>query len=353
MKTKTHILNCLVLLLITTLSCKKDEIKVGSTSSISSLAWQESDCYTTLPPPAPSPNGYTEYEEEGDNFKFPCFNPMNSSEIIYQSILYDSLANPFYTEFKIMKYNIYTHTKTLLLSNLLMNSQPSWNKNGWIAFESVGNNIYIMKDDGSNLIQFSDPLSDNYEPVWLNGGDTLIWLNENSDTGENRILTKHINQEVADTLFNGGFNSMTISKDNILLSAGGDYFYTLDLNQPPPYDAADVYEYQTSMPGYSTGLMWSPDGTKFYASKNASLQESGLFEVDFVTGSYRKITQYCGTGRYRLITHSPGVNLLAVEKIESYRKQDQNGNYLPIVVENYSIWLVNLLNNQEAKLMLD
>lgn len=342
MKTKIYFLAILITLFIVQ-SCKKELTGSGFSKS---LLWEQSGCNEMFNAPV-APIILPQNIEKGNQFKYPSFNPNNESEIIYFEQEANSAEETPTQSGKLVKYNYETGGKTTLLNNFEIAGKLTWNKNGWIAFETTTHKIYIVRDNGSDLTQFYSGNSQSL--TWLNGGDTLLWKHLNVGTGENYLFQKEIGQQEVDTLFHGNFDVFSVSNANTLLSASGLQLQTMDLNQTP----LSLQNYPSTLGGsIFDGLDWHPNADKFYISKIGSLETAGLFEVDFATGAGTRIVEFCDRELINFISCSPSGNILAFQKLERHQKLNSSGLFYGTIIENSRIWLLNLNTLQETKLPL-
>lgn len=320
-------------------SCKKDAI--GSSFS-KSLTWTNPVCEpavdSTLVPNVPAV-----IIEEGSQFKYPSFNPNNQYEIVYFEQEADSGSTPSEIG-KLVKYNYQSGTKNVLVANVELSGAPTWNDNGWIAFETASSHIYIVRENGANLTQFTTHNGFNgfnQHISWVNGSNTLLWKYVNVGSGNSYLLQKTIGQQQTDTLFYGNIGLFSVSSANVLLSADGIQLHIMDLNQNP----LSLQNYSSTLNGlFYRGLSWHPNANKFYISQIGSFDTAGLFEVDFATGNTTRIVEYCQDWVYAHISIAPNGNRLAIQKMKS----DQYG-----IARNSSIWLLDLSTLQETKLPLE
>ncbi len=330
-----------------TQSCKKEAVNAMTQKS---LVWQQSGCdenfeASTLPLFA------QQTIQEGMQFQFPVFNPNNGNEIVYFERSGNAGETPS-LDGKLVKFNYQTSTKTTLANDVKITGVPSWNRNGWIAFETNTSHIYIVRDNGSDLTQFTTHTSFNgfnQHLSWLDGRNTLRWNYDNFATGQKYLVQKTIGQQQTDTLYTGDLGFLASSTNNVILSAKGLRISTLDLNQQP----LNLQEYASSLDGmFFNGLSWHPNGNKFYISKIGSLETAGLFEVDFATGAGTRLVQYCDKELIRSISCSPNGVYLVIEKLERQQKLNENQLFYGTIIENSSIWLLNTTTLQESKLEL-
>ncbi|MCO5259457.1 MAG: hypothetical protein M9916_04875 [Crocinitomicaceae bacterium] len=200
MKTTIYFFIVLITLFIMQ-SCKKDPIDSDFSKS---LIWASPLCEdvsdSTLLPTVPSV-----IVEKGSQFKYPAFNPLNSYELVY----FEQVANVGETPSesgKLVKYNYQSNVKTTLVNSVALSGSPAWNENGWIAYETTSSQIYIIRDNGTDLMQFTTHSGFNgynQHVTWVNGGNSLLWKYLNYGSGEIYLLQKTIGQQETDTLYHG------------------------------------------------------------------------------------------------------------------------------------------------------
>jgi len=125
-------------------------------------------------PPYPEPFGWTDSTKNPwENIQSFIFNPINSNEIIM--VVAGTVAG--YNQ--LLCYNIITKEKTILGNT--GNFPPSVNRMGWIAFNTLDNNIYIIKSNGDSLKQLTHNFA-CYCPKWDFTGKSLYYFQEASGT---------------------------------------------------------------------------------------------------------------------------------------------------------------------------
>lgn len=212
-------------------SCKKEESTCSNFDFTQNLKWEKAGCDESF---ETNLTGDETIIHEGNQFMYPAFNPNNPYEFVYYQIVADS-GSQTKLDHRLMKFNYKTGVKTKLLSNVEIVGHPAWNSDGWIAFKTINDGfLYIAKDDGSQLSQFSEMPYGNLDNglTWINGSNTLLWGGGQAN-GTSFINTKTIgDQDKKQIYFNSGvFNIFTVSPNNILIADNAsNYYVTIDLN---------------------------------------------------------------------------------------------------------------------------
>ena len=128
----------------------------------------DNDCIEI--PPSSSPYGY-DYLNDSLGFHHPCFNPNNSNEIIY--IQYLRGVTGYGT---LIKYNIVSKEKEIILQGREIVSPPDWSVNNYIvlSLDYLKPNIYKMKSNGDSLTQltFDDK---NIHPYFIDNDTKIVY----------------------------------------------------------------------------------------------------------------------------------------------------------------------------------
>lgn len=333
----------LIVIGLVLVSCKKE---------ISSGKWGHSpDCDDVFDTTIDGGVGDINYMEDSIQFKYPTFNPDNSDEILYQYINYNTLT------FQLKKYNIKTRLNQVLVDNVILINQPAWSKNGKIVYEVYGNELFLTDEFGTEPIPFGY-YGLNRKPSCFGMEEKFVFRHTNFLNGEHYVLCISADQENTDTLMYpaAGTDNIVISRDKFLLASSGDNFYALDLKTKDSFSYQDMVQIPLQLGGGGAqGLCWSADGTKFYASKysGGSTTPSGLYEVEYPSGNYRRIVTYCASKTYTKIAASPDGKFLLVQRLDRYQKFNSNGGFTGDIVENSSIYMFNPATGMEIKLDLE
>jgi hypothetical protein len=152
-------------------------------------------------------------------FYQPCFNPNNPDEFVcyYQNITRSGAPE----HFQIIKYNLKTKTKTVLIEfddyNLFTpRHNLLWTKSDWIIFNDIltQDRLFKLSSDGKQLIQLTYRYS--YSPIVNQEGDLLLYA-----TGLYSFMI-NLSGEIIDTFSkndgnnSGGFGICDWSNDLIV-----------------------------------------------------------------------------------------------------------------------------------------
>jgi len=342
MKNRININNIyLFLLVIGILACRKDKPIIPITTVI------DTECYEfpTL--------DWSFFSKERYQYQTPYFNPNNTNEFVYNYKDFEL------NEYKLMKYNIQTGVKLELISDVKIISQPKWSKKGWIAFDNVFNQNYqmwIIKDNGDSLTQLSTS-EYNIFPTWNLSGNKLYWQYSPVLGHPYYFVNKELNNSVLDTIMytndvNNGYTSYSeIGNNNILITNtyinNQEHLAYTDINNISFTSLFNTFqEFETD---FCRGLTWSNDNKIVYFS----IPNKGLFEINIFTKKYTLLIEYCDSKRYNKISCSPDGKRLIGERIDSYNIKDAEGNATGEIVQNSSIYLINLETLEEAKINLE
>jgi len=344
MKNRININNIyLFLLIIGILACRKDKPITPKTTE------KDTECYE-FPMLVLS-----FFSKERFQYQTPYFNPNNANEFVYN--YKDFKLN----EYKLMKYNIQTGVKFELISDVKIISQPKWSKKGWIAFDNVFNHNYqmwIIKDNGDSLTQQSTS-GGNIFPTWNATGNNLYWMHSpiTPPAHPYYFVQKTLNNSVIDTIMytddeNNGYTGYNeIGNDNILITNtyinNQEHLAYTDINNISFTSLFNTYqEFQTD---FCRGLTWSNDNKTVYFS----IPNKGLFEINIFTKKHTLLIEYCDSKRYKTISCSSDGKKLIGERIDSYNLKDSDGNPTAEIVQNSSIYIIDLITLEETKINLE
>ncbi|MBX7242867.1 MAG: hypothetical protein K1X92_14085 [Bacteroidia bacterium] len=211
---------------------------------------------------------------------FPCFNPVNPDEFLFVES-----RNP--PPQKIYKYNLVTLNKTLIFEGKSL-YPPKWGGNGWILLNLQDENIWKIREDGSQLTQltFTGGL---FNPEWLGLTDSFVVTK--SDSGPFTILYD-INGTPKDT-----FYVPFTTTDN----------YNLIVGAAEGYKIFNLYKDSTYIVPY---------GVSIEGAELVSLKNNHVLRADFTGIYYReldkpkdiKIHSACNSRYYSSGTYSLGRN---------------------------------------------
>jgi len=340
---KTICLSIILVLLTGMLACRKDKpTPCSNNSECFEFDWGNQS-------PA-----ITWFSNERFQYKSPYFNPNNGDEFVYN--YYDFELN----KFSLMKYNLVTSEKATLASDVKIISQPKWSREGWIAFDNVFNKnyqIWVIKDNGDSLKQFTNTKYNLY-PAW--GDGEYLYLQHTPILASNSFFLKqNINNPKHDTIMkhgdiNEGVSILNDISNNMLISQ------TLINNTPSiGYTNLNLISFnnlinleQSNLIGL-LGLCWSNNSSVAYFTVFNNSENDGLFRLNVITSEYTRLFPFCDSKRYTKISTSPDGTKLIGERVDSYLDKDTDNNPTGQVIENSSIYIIDLQTLKETKINLE
>lgn len=113
--------------------------------------------------------GWSYLIEDSLQFHVPQFNPSNADEIIYYRHDYPTNSH------QLVKYNLKTTEKSIIMNDVQILNEPAWSKTGWIAFTRFPNpQIYLIKDNGSQFSQITT-INNSVDPQWSENGEYIYF----------------------------------------------------------------------------------------------------------------------------------------------------------------------------------
>lgn len=347
----------LVALLI--FGCKKPPICipiVNDGNTLINLTWQDITCPGSFDT---QPTGNEMTIQTGNQFLYPAFNPNNPYEFICYQIVADS-GSQTQLKHQLIKFNLNTGTKTIILENVSIVGKPAWSKSGWIAYKNIENGlIYIFNEQLGMSLPFSNfPNGGNRDEnlTWIND-DTLLWGGLDINL-KPYLKTRTIGEETINTLAYGSpaqnGEEFTVSTNDILLARNSDNTFSfVDLKEGINNWQSESF----SLGGTKYGSVnWNANNQKFYVPVMGNLEVSGLYEVDFVTKNTSKIYDFCQKRFIKEAVCSPDGKYLLIQKIERSFIPDPNDSIIGLggqIIENSSIWLYDVQTKKEAKIKLE
>jgi len=281
-------------------------------------------------------------------YKKPQFNPNNNDEFIY---VYNDLE---LFEKQLIKYNLKTLTKTVLVDNARLVTQPKWSRKGWVAFDNVITyKTSILKDNGDSLTDFATNAASIYT-AWDATGSNLYYQHTPALGVPYYLFKQNLETKIIDTILfpydeHSGYAVFNdISIDNKIISVVG-------INNQKHIGVTNLDDFSfkslINLEADSLraeGLCWS--NTSDFAYLSAYLD--GLYRIDISTGEYELLLEYCSSKQYKNISCSPDGTKIIAERIDSYVDKDVNGNITGKIVQNSSIYIFDLLTLTETKINL-
>lgn len=339
---KTYKLVFFILLFTGLLACRKDKpipSPVSNNSECSVFDWGNQTVAMTW------------FTNERFQYQTPYFNPKNTNEFVYNYKDYEL------NEYKLMKYNLQTGVKTELANNVKIISQTKWSRKGWIAFDNVYNQNYqlwIVKENGDSLRQLTNSIY-NLFPAWDSTGFNLYWQYSPVLGHPYYFLKKDLNSSTVDTVLrngdaNNGYVSLAeFSNSNKLIAKT----HILNKNSiglsTASFNFSNLIDLDTEFLNKLTGLTWSSDNETTYFT----IHHNGLYNLNTYNSNYIKLMDFCDTKRYKSISCSPDGEKLIGERVDSYLAKDNKGNPTGQIVENSSIYIIDLETLEETKINLE
>jgi hypothetical protein len=337
MKIKVIILTIITLLA----ACKKDK---------TSPEIADEDCYDFENMPDFQ---FISYVNKRFEYMAPYFNPNNPNEFIYH------FRDNEQEQYQLYKYNLQTEQKTLIVESGKIWRQPKWSSKGWIAFtHHIGyvDHIYIVKDNGDSLIQFTENTA-NYDPAWSASGDELYWVHTPIVGGPRYFLEKSLNNEIIDTLLNpedsysGSSLYNEISSNNHLLSLtrinDNPHIAKTSLNELPLTFTSIIDMFQVFNHPNPNGLCWSNDGESIFITS-----KDGLYKIDVNSVSNELLIPFCNSKAYGTISASSDGKYLIGERGDSQLIIEEGASSAELITER-SIYLIDLQTLEETKIDLE
>lgn len=175
-----------------------------------------------------------------------------------------------------------------------INQNPSVSPNGeWIAFDAVKDkqeDIFVIKTDGTNLLQLTNDLYKDRAPRWSPDGSELIFYSDRSGKYESWVIKPDgsgLRQITSDAAKTGLLAFWSPDGKRILQNIGG--------REPQIFDADGVKNIQLlpeKDPKFSgMAFDWSPDGNKLaFLRLGKDTRDLGVDVYSFSTQKFQDVT---------------------------------------------------------------
>jgi len=278
--------------------CKKDPVDKNDCKCCT-------DCTTLLEPIIP-----TIYQNQYQ-YKFPCFNPKNNNEIIFFNQDLDNNIN------QILKLNLVSKQKTVLINDIIIISQPRWGLNDWIILNTINHEIWKIKSNGDSLAKIVSGGSNLY-PAYNNNYTELIYTYSLNAGIPYYILRKNINTNKTDTIFNSRAKYLTVSNNNKLVCIG-DYSTNLQLSElSNNLMWNNLTNVNVEGQNQIKGISWHSNCTDIYYTRFLK----GLYKINIFEKKEVKIKNSCNSKKYTILSISPDDSKIVVERINGYVSSD-------------------------------
>lgn len=336
-------------------ACKKDKTPFPFEPAYNDLehGWYTEDCTDSWPDHwVDSFNMNSYYIDDHVVFKTPQFNPSNPDEIAYYHINYPENIR------QLVKYNLKTTEKTVLTSGITILGEPSWSKNGRIAFALLSNHINLVSENGGAIEQITQ-IGSNLFPQWSPDGEYLYW-GFSASAGQNRYyLRKDMSNAEIDTIYKRNFPNHPnftynkISRQNKLfafsLFNNSTYLTVADLVSPIE-SVNHLYQIEDFSPGSTTSFCWSHDSQHIYLAYYGT---GDIYRVHVETGQIEQLRGGCFGRWLHSIDASPDGKYLVVEKVNLRFTILPNGAASSAVRMQSHITLIDLQTGQMKDLDLE
>ena len=269
-----------------------------------------------------------------NQYKYPYYNPNNNNEIIYYYSDYENNTN------QLVKYDILQKTKTILIDNIIIISQPKWGINDWILLNNIELEIWKIKSNGDSLINVAAGGS-NLFPEWNANNTSIIYTNSETGGIPYNLISKNILTNINDTIFNDIATHLSISNTNVL--AATFYMCNISLSELSDYLSwHKVSEYACVGNNTITCFNWHPNSLHLFCSK----RRDGIFKIDTKNNIEIKIKNACDSKFYKTLSVSPDGDKLITERIDGYISNDNK------LFNDSKIYImdINGCNEQEIKI---
>ncbi|MCF8374335.1 MAG: hypothetical protein K9H64_22120 [Bacteroidales bacterium] len=270
-----------------------------------------------------------------EQYKFPCFNPNIENEFIYY------YTNTTQNQAQLIKYNIATHEKKVLINDFHLIGPPKWGKNNWILLNNSFQEIWKIKNNGDSLSIVATG-GCNIFPNWDSTCKNIVYVYSTNCGIPSYIISKDLKSGNSDTIYCGNGRLLTLSANDML--AKTEVYYDLYISSLSDQllwsqitDVGKVAE------KFIVALCWHPFKETLFYSRGYD----GVYKINFNDSLEIKIKNACNSRFYMGISVSPDGENFLVERVKAYYK---NGYGL---TEDSEIYIMDIDGCNERKIVLE
>lgn len=233
----------------------------------------------------------------------PRFNPNDGDEILF-------VERPFgsETDYKLHRYRISTGVSVVVRSgsNLVNIHYPAnWGSNGWmlINLRDVGENIFMMKDNGDSLTQLTST-SKNFHPLWSPEGNAFGYQHQ---LGGSYPVIVDLGTNHSDTVTGVFTTTCWYAPTSTVYLENGVWTWQMGSDPVKVSDLpADLYA-------------WGDLGSGIVVLNDHStalwMQAGGLYRTSLTDGGTSKVFSTCNSQYFVGLDYSPQTNKLVTTRI--------------------------------------
>lgn len=264
-------------ILILQTACRKDKVPSPEINSDTS---DTCDCV-----PMDMPSGYItgfNYINDSIHYEFPRFNPNNENEIIFT--VKGSGADEL-----IYKYNLLTHSKSLVYQGVIFGS-PKWGKSNWIIFTRGYGGVYRVRPDGSNL-SLLIPGGLQFSPTFNHSGDKILTNHGFSSSANYSAKIWNLNGNLVDSMsYKIGAMFTWENQDHISALVGDSLFIIDPVSKSIVRRFPYYYDFQDNVILHD--FVWLNEN-------EALVGKNGLYKMNVWSGQKTKVACGCSSMVYR------------------------------------------------------
>ncbi|MCF8373572.1 MAG: hypothetical protein K9H64_18270 [Bacteroidales bacterium] len=240
----------------------------------------------------------------------PCYNPNNSNEFVFHYRDYET------NTFQLVKYNIKTNEKEILINDFYTIFQPKWGENNWILCTDLNNSIWKIKSNGDSLSSVAY-VGANYDPDWDCSNTHIIYTYSLNGANKHSVVLKDYKTNSVDTISRRSAPTLSISNTNILAIDAWCNISLANLSdslvwtQITNVDCTENYDDGKSR---IVSLFWHPNSKDIYYCRIFD----GIYTINIDDLIEKRIKNACDTRHYLTVSVSPDGDKLLVERIHGY-----------------------------------
>lgn len=289
------------------------------------------------------------YAKERYQYSLPCLNPNNNDEFVcyFQDLELE--------ENWILKHNVLTNETTQLAQTDLVIQAIAWGKQGYIAYSEISNmhnqKLWVMRDDGSELVPFSPDFNQNHFPLWDEIGEYLYWTKVQSPIPNQPVITmrKSIHNETIDTLVGGTIYQSDFLNKKLLTFrtfSDGNYFGYYDFENEISLNESNFHKF------FKVGMLlpndrkWSKFGNHFFTNGGPDGTIAGIYRYD-LNGNAQLLKQQCSSKQYSSLSVANDDKFILTSVIRRYPNPANSS----VIVSYSTIWKIDLETGEETQIL--
>ncbi len=281
-----------------------------------------------------------------DLYRYPCFNPENRNEFLYQKVLTKQFRKN-----ELRTHHLVSGENKLIQKDNYTTYAPKWGIEDWIIVNFT-NRVYRLKINGDSL-KLLTPLG-GVHPCWYGNTTNFVYLTFLDTTFGGGLRMLDINGNIlkhtppfCDAKLDVSIHSQKVGYGFPINEPSGFMYHEIRVRDFDNLAYQTVFRVRTDNEAGRrqeiTSLKWNPinENELFWTCID------GIFKVNIQTLKVVKIKDGCDSKRYSSIDISPDGAKVLVQREDNYQMDDI------VTIKRYNhIYLMNIDGTNEQKIEL-